>query len=104
MADETKPPEVKAGLKTTEMWVTMSLLGILGAAIQQTIELIPKIASIPNLPGWVPPLLGLAPLGLAWVAKIVSSKYLDARTALKLAPPTNVPATATEAADILGKV
>jgi len=88
MADEelsTASSTIKSGWRTTEAYAVYMTLGILGYTLQELIKLIPAIAENPSLPGWLSPILMIAPVGLAWVMKRVNNEYLAKRTELKIA-------------------
>lgn len=103
-------PAVKSGWKTTELYVAMLAMGGLGWALEETVKIIPAIASNPALPAWVAPILGLAPIGLGWLMKLTAGEYGQLRNELKLgsdpitaaiaagAAAANAPADATLAA------
>lgn len=77
----TAPP---SGLKTTELWIAMFLLGVLTYAGQQLITLLPTILANPAMPPWIAPVAPIALVGLAWVMRLVAAEYTKSRTALKL--------------------
>lgn len=91
-------PPVRSGLQTTELWVSMLLLGALGTVGEQLVQLIPVLLSNPALPPWVVMAVPAAILGLGWVMKLVHAEYVRSRVALKLPVPPVIDVTAAVAA------
>jgi len=75
---------VKSGWKTTELYAALIAMGAIGWALQEIVRMIPTIAQNPALPPWAAPILGLAPIGLGWLMKLVASEYGQLRNELKL--------------------
>lgn len=73
-----------SGLKTTEMWLAMLLLGALAWLGHQLVMLLPTILATPGIPAWVAPIGSVAVVGLGWVMRLVVAEYTKARVALKL--------------------
>lgn len=78
-------PTLSPGWKTTEFYVAMLALGALLWLLQSLVGLIPTIAAMPGVPPWAIALLGLAPVALGWVIKLVAGQYGSLRRDLKLA-------------------
>lgn len=79
-------PEVKSGLKTTELYVVVLAMGGLLYCLQELVSMLPSIAATPGIPGWAAALLGVVPIGLGYVIKLLAVKYAALRTQLKLGP------------------
>ena len=77
-------PAVKSGWKTTELYAAMVAMGAIGWALEEIVRMLPTIAQNPAIPPWVAPILGLAPIGLGWLMKLVASEYGQLRNELKL--------------------
>lgn len=92
---------LKSGWKTTELYLTVLLLGGLGTVIEQLTQMLPSIAASPGMPPWAAPLMALAPVLLGLIGKQVLTHYTEQRTALKLA--TTPPATDATAAAAFNK-
>lgn len=92
------PAPVKAGWKSTETWLMFAGFGILGFVLERLTEILPVLAQQPNVPPWLAAVIPLAMTGIGWAMKWAASRYLQARTDLKLAasqpPPT--PAAAAD--------
>lgn len=94
MADPVLPPPstvtvnpapVKSGWQTTELWLAMFCLGMIGWAMQQLIAVLPTLAANPSLPTWALAMVPVAVGGLGWLVKLIWAKYGDLRNELKLA-------------------
>ena len=85
MADPTPAPAPKSGWQTTELYLAMLALGMVGYGLHVVAGALPAIAATPNLPGWAAPLLGLTPLALTPIAGWVATKYASLRNELKIA-------------------
>jgi hypothetical protein len=94
------PP--KAGWKSTETWLTFAGFGVLAFVLERLTELLPLLATQPGMPGWVVAIIPVAMAGIAWVMKAAGTKYLQARTELKLSA-SNPPATPSASAEIINK-
>lgn len=92
-------PAVKPGWKSTETWLAFAGFGLLGFVLERLTELLPVLVTQPGVPPYVTAVVPIAMTGIAWVLKWSASKYLQARTDLKLqagAPPATPSASAAE--------
>jgi hypothetical protein len=93
---------VKAGWKSTETWLMFAGFGLLGWVLERLVEILPVLATQPNIPPWVSAVIPIAMTGIAWVMKASAQKYLAARTELKL--QAGAPSTPAQAADQVNKL
>lgn len=92
---------VSPGWKSTELYLSMFAMGAITWALTELIKLIPTLAANPAVPPWAVPLIGMAPVALAWLLKLAAGEYGLLRQTLKLgadSDPSIAPAIAAGAA------